>query len=49
MLLLQMFGRTIKCNIAKDNGRTTEFIKRKNYPDKSKCYECGVSIIDFIV
>ena len=38
-----MFGRTIKCNIAKDNGRTTEFIRRKNYPDKSKCYECGVS------
>lgn len=37
----EMFGRTIKCNIAKDNGRTTEFIKRKNYPDKSKCYECG--------
>lgn len=37
----EIFGRTIKCNIAKDNGRTTEFIKRKNYPDKSKCYECG--------
>lgn len=37
----EMFGRTIKCNIAKDNGRTTEFIRRKNYPDKSKCYECG--------
>ena len=36
-----MFGRTIRCNIAKDNGRTTEFIKRKDYPDKSKCYECG--------
>ncbi|KAK3103746.1 hypothetical protein FSP39_021560 [Pinctada imbricata] len=36
-----MFGRTIKCSIAKDNGRTTEFIRRKNYPDKSKCYECG--------
>ncbi|XP_062587710.1 zinc finger CCHC-type and RNA-binding motif-containing protein 1-like [Saccostrea cucullata] len=37
----EMFGRTIKCNIAKDNGRTTEFIKRKDYPDKSRCYECG--------
>ncbi|OWF51639.1 zinc finger CCHC-type and RNA-binding motif-containing protein 1-like [Mizuhopecten yessoensis] len=36
-----MFGRTIRCNIAKDNGRTTEFIKRKDYPDKSRCYECG--------
>lgn len=37
----QMFGRTIKCNIAKDNGRTTEFIRRKDYKDKSRCYECG--------
>ncbi|KAK3741808.1 hypothetical protein QZH41_010438, partial [Actinostola sp. cb2023] len=39
----QMFGRTIKCCIAKDNGRTTEFIRRKEYPDKSRCYECGES------
>uniref|UniRef100_A0A1B6CXP3 Zinc finger CCHC-type and RNA-binding motif-containing protein 1 n=2 Tax=Clastoptera arizonana TaxID=38151 RepID=A0A1B6CXP3_9HEMI len=37
----QMFGRTLKCSIAKDNGRSTEFIRRKNYPDKTKCYECG--------
>ncbi|KAJ7385908.1 Zinc finger CCHC-type and RNA-binding motif-containing protein 1 [Desmophyllum pertusum] len=37
----QMFGRTIKCCIANDNGRTTEFIRRKDYPDKSQCYECG--------
>lgn len=37
----QMFGRTIKCSIANDNGRATEFIRRKNYPDKSTCYECG--------
>ncbi|KAL5013454.1 hypothetical protein ScPMuIL_007724 [Solemya velum] len=37
----QMFGRSIKCTIAKDNGRTTEFIRRKEYKDKSKCYECG--------
>lgn len=36
-----MFGRTVKASIAKDNGRTTEFIRRKDYPDKSKCYECG--------
>ncbi|PFX16822.1 Zinc finger CCHC-type and RNA-binding motif-containing protein 1 [Stylophora pistillata] len=36
-----MFGRTIKCSIANDNGRATEFIRRKNYPDKSHCYECG--------
>ena len=40
----QMFGRTLKCSIAKDNGRTTEFIKRKIYKDKSRCYECGVSM-----
>lgn len=37
----QLFGRTIKCSIAQDNGRATEFIRKKNYPDKSKCYECG--------
>ena len=36
-----LFNRTIKCNIAKDNGRTPEFIKRKEYKDKSACYECG--------
>jgi len=38
----QMFGRTIKASIAKDNGRATEFIRRKVYKDKSRCYECGV-------
>jgi U11/U12 small nuclear ribonucleoprotein SNRNP31 len=27
--------------MAKDNGRAREFIKRKEYPDKTKCYECG--------
>lgn len=37
----QMFGRTIKASIAKDNGRATEFIRRKVYKDKSRCYECG--------
>ncbi|ESO05098.1 hypothetical protein HELRODRAFT_78261 [Helobdella robusta] len=37
----QLGGRTIKCSIAKDNGRTTEFIKKKVYKDKSRCYECG--------
>lgn len=36
-----MFGRTIKASIAKDNGRTTEFIRRREYPNKSRCYECG--------
>ncbi|XP_076448560.1 zinc finger CCHC-type and RNA-binding motif-containing protein 1-like [Babylonia areolata] len=39
----QMFERTIKCTIAKDNGRAPEFIRRKEYKDKTKCYECGDS------
>lgn len=37
----QMFGRTLKSSIAADNGRSSEFIRRRNYPDKSRCYECG--------
>ncbi|XP_038163442.1 zinc finger CCHC-type and RNA-binding motif-containing protein 1 [Cyprinodon tularosa] len=37
----QLFGRTVKASIAIDNGRATEFIRRRNYTDKSKCYECG--------
>ncbi|XP_054713557.1 zinc finger CCHC-type and RNA-binding motif-containing protein 1-like [Uloborus diversus] len=37
----ELFGRTLKCSIAKDNGRTTEFIRRKYYTDKTQCYECG--------
>nr|XP_046234633.1 zinc finger CCHC-type and RNA-binding motif-containing protein 1 [Scatophagus argus] len=37
----QLFGRTLKASIAIDNGRATEFIRRRNYTDKSKCYECG--------
>ncbi len=40
-----MFGRTIKASIAVDNGRAAEFIRRREYPDKSHCYECGVSRI----
>ena len=40
-----LFGRTLKCNIAKDNGRAAEFIKRKIYKDKSFCYECGVRLV----
>jgi len=36
----ELLGRTIKCGIAKDNGRAKEFIKRKVYSDKSFCYEC---------
>ncbi|KAK0181392.1 hypothetical protein PV327_003683 [Microctonus hyperodae] len=34
-------GRTIKCSIAVDNGRSTEFIRKRDYPDKSQCWECG--------
>ncbi|KAK9745100.1 RNA recognition motif [Popillia japonica] len=37
----EMFGRTLKASLAKDNGRSAEFIRRKNYPDKTQCYECG--------
>ena len=37
----KMFDRTIKCSIAKDNGRAPEFIRRREYLDKSRCYECG--------
>lgn len=36
-----MFGRTIKSSIALDNGRSTEFIRKRLYTDKSFCYECG--------
>ncbi|XP_050302554.1 zinc finger CCHC-type and RNA-binding motif-containing protein 1-like [Anthonomus grandis grandis] len=39
--LKEMFGRTLKASIAKDNGRYAEFIRRKEYPDKTRCYECG--------
>jgi len=37
----ELFGRTLKVCIATDNGRAREFIKRKVYKDKSRCYECG--------
>ncbi|XP_075065163.1 zinc finger CCHC-type and RNA-binding motif-containing protein 1 [Mixophyes fleayi] len=37
----QLFGRLIKASIAVDNGRAAEFIRRRNYTDKSKCFECG--------
>ncbi|XP_034255785.1 zinc finger CCHC-type and RNA-binding motif-containing protein 1-like [Thrips palmi] len=37
----EMFGRRLKSSIALDNGRSTEFIRRRNYPDKKRCYECG--------
>lgn len=34
-------GRTLTASIAADNGRAAEFIRRRVYKDKSKCYECG--------
>ncbi|KAK1283552.1 hypothetical protein QJS10_CPB21g00308 [Acorus calamus] len=34
-------GRNIKVSIAADNGRAAEFIRRRVYRDKSRCYECG--------
>ncbi|KAH7669645.1 U11/U12 small nuclear ribonucleoprotein 31 kDa protein [Dioscorea alata] len=34
-------GRTLSASIATDNGRATEFIRRRVYRDKSRCYECG--------
>lgn len=39
--VLQMFGRTLKLSIANDNGRSSEFDKKRDYPDKQRCYECG--------
>lgn len=39
--ILQIGGRKVKSSIATDNGRAPEFIRRRDYPDKSACYECG--------
>ncbi|XP_036766752.2 zinc finger CCHC-type and RNA-binding motif-containing protein 1-like [Manis pentadactyla] len=39
----QLFGRVIRASIAIDDGRAAEFIRRRSYFDKSKCYECGQS------
>lgn len=36
-------GRTLKVKVATDNGRSKEFIKKRVYSNKSKCFECGVS------
>lgn len=32
--------RTLTASIASDNGRAAEFIKKRVYKDKSRCYEC---------
>jgi U11/U12 small nuclear ribonucleoprotein 31 kDa protein len=34
-------GSTLSASIAADNGRAKEFIRRREYRDKSRCYECG--------
>lgn len=34
-------GRKVAASIAIDNGRATEFIRKRVYKDKSRCYECG--------
>lgn len=34
-------SRTLTASIAADNGRAPEFIRRRVYKDKSRCYECG--------
>ena len=34
-------GRVLKAAIATDNGRAAEFIRKRVYKDKSRCYECG--------
>ncbi|KAK6933422.1 Zinc finger, CCHC-type [Dillenia turbinata] len=34
-------GRTLTASIAADNGRAAEFIRKRVYKDKSRCYECG--------
>ncbi|XP_047046727.1 U11/U12 small nuclear ribonucleoprotein 31 kDa protein-like [Lolium rigidum] len=34
-------GRTLAASIADDNGRAAQFIRRREYRDKSHCYECG--------
>lgn len=33
--------RTLSVSIAADNGRAKEFIRKRVYTDKSRCYECG--------
>ncbi|CAF1019453.1 unnamed protein product [Rotaria magnacalcarata] len=37
----ELHGRIVKCSLAIDNGRTREFIRKREYPDKTKCFECG--------
>ncbi|CAN6565860.1 unnamed protein product [Malus baccata var. baccata] len=34
-------GRKLSASIAVDNGRAVKFIRKREYKDKSRCYECG--------
>lgn len=36
----QMFGRTIRASIAKDNGKSGEYQERKTYSSNQFCFEC---------
>ncbi|GLT93239.1 hypothetical protein SLE2022_110400 [Rubroshorea leprosula] len=36
-------GRTLSASIAVDNGRAPEFIRKRVFKEKSRCYECGDS------
>lgn len=36
----QMFGRTIKASMAKDNGKSGEYQERKTYSSNQFCFEC---------
>lgn len=36
----EMFGRTIKASIAKDNGKSSDYEERRTYSTSSYCYEC---------
>ncbi|RXG52246.1 Zinc finger CCHC-type and RNA-binding motif-containing protein 1 [Armadillidium vulgare] len=38
----EIFGRTLRANIAKDNGRAPEFIRRREYPDKSSIVRINI-------
>ena len=37
----ELFGRSLYVCITSGNGRSTEFIKCRDYKDKSRCCECG--------
>lgn len=36
-----MFGRKLRAKIATDNGRSAEFVRKRSYENKQRCFECG--------